>query len=115
MPLFHQPMPGALAGDGQPVQLPAQAHGKLANVDQLLHLAPRLGGDLPHLVRDQQGQGLVEFPHQIGEAADQFPAAGSGDHAPRLKGCPRPVERRVERPSLDAGQFRQHTAIDGRA
>ena len=53
MPGLHQPVTGALGGDGPAVQLPRQADGELADVDHLLHLAEGLGGDLACLDRDE--------------------------------------------------------------
>ena len=56
MPGLHQPVAGPFGGDGPAVQLPRQADGELADVDHLLHLAERLGGDLAGLDRHQRGR-----------------------------------------------------------
>ena len=56
MPGLHQPVARPLGGDGLAVQLSGEADGELADVDHLLHLAERLGGDLARLDGDQRAR-----------------------------------------------------------
>ena len=49
-------MGGALAGDGQPVELAAEAGGEVGDVERFLDLALPLGDGLAHLERQQQAE-----------------------------------------------------------
>src|SRR5688572_4726363 len=81
MPLLDHPMVGALAGDGQPIELPRQADREVANVDHLLDLAEALLDDLAAFQRHQPRQRLVGGAQFLAEQAHQLAAARSG-HAP---------------------------------
>ncbi len=83
MPRLHQPVARPLGGDGLAVQLPGQADGELADVDHLLHLAERLGGDLARLDGDQRREIRLVLDQEFTEPGHQRAAHGSGRGAPR--------------------------------
>jgi hypothetical protein len=62
---------GALGADRPAVELPRQADGELADVDHLLDLAGRLGGDLADLDAHQGGEVGLVLAQQLAEAAHQ--------------------------------------------
>ena len=49
-------MVSALARDREPVELPAQADGEIADVDDLLNFTASFLADLPGLVADEGGE-----------------------------------------------------------
>ena len=59
VPGLHQPVAGALGGYRLAVELAGEADGEVADVDHLLDLAERLGGDLADLQADQGGEVLL--------------------------------------------------------
>ena len=69
VPGLHQPVARALGGHRPAVELAGQPDGEVADVDHLLHLAPRLGGDLADLEADQGGQVVLVLGEQLAEAA----------------------------------------------
>ena len=85
MPGLHQPVARALGGDGLAVQLPRQADRELADVDHLLHLAERLGGDLARLDRDECGEIGLVLDEQLAEAGHQRSPDRCRGGAPRRK------------------------------
>ncbi len=68
VPGLHQAVAGPLRGHRAPEQLPRQPDGVVADVDHLLHLAARLGGDLADLDGDQRGQVVEVLAQQLAEA-----------------------------------------------
>ncbi len=99
MPLLHQPVAGAFAGDRQAVQLPAETDGEVADVDHLLHLAERLALDLADLDLHQIGR-----DRPCGCAA----ARRTGGSAHRAAG--RAWSARIERRRLPATLPRRPTS-----
>ena len=79
VPGLGQPVAGALGGDGLAEQLAGLADGQVADVDHLLDLAERLGGDLADLGGDQGGQVGLVLGQQLTPALDQL-AADRGRH-----------------------------------
>ena len=82
MPAFHHAVPGALTGDGQPMQLPRQPDGEVADIDHLLHLALGLGQRLAALDGDEAGKIVLVLAKRIAEQAHQFTSPWCGDDAP---------------------------------
>ena len=74
VPRLHQPVTGALGRDGEPVQLPRQTDGEVADVDHLLHLAEALGADLARLDRHQFAELSLVLAEQLAEAAHHVAA-----------------------------------------
>ncbi len=90
MPGLHHAMVRPLGGDGQPVELPGEADGEIADVDHLLDLAQALGQDLAGLQRDQLAERRLVRAQLQAEQAHQFAARRGGHLAPfeeRGAGC----------------------------
>jgi hypothetical protein len=82
VPGLHQSVARALGGHRAPVQLSGQADREVADVDHLLDLTARLGGDLADLEADQGRQVLLVHRQELTEALDQGTASGRGDRTP---------------------------------
>ena len=105
VPGLHQPVAGPLGGHRAAEQLPRQADGVVADVDHLLHLAERLGGDLADLEADQGGQVVAVLAQQLAEALDDGAPHRRGDQPPlgvRLPGAGHRGRRRARRRSRPA-------------
>ena len=83
VPGLHHAMPGALAGDGQAVQLARQPDGEIADVDHFLHFAQPFLQDLAGLDGHQPPERLLVRAHQLAEPAHQLTAPGRRHAAPR--------------------------------
>ncbi len=68
--------------DGLSVQLPGQSDGELADVDHLLHLTERLGGDLARLDRDERAEIGLVLDEEFTEPRHQSAPHRRGRHAP---------------------------------
>src|SRR5271155_5438907 len=115
MPGLGHPVAGALGGDDEPVQLPRQADGEIADVDHLLHFAETLGHDLADLKGHERAESLFRSAQFLAEKAHEFAPAGRRNLAPGEKGGPRAIvdRRHVMRRRLpDAGDL---GAVDRRA
>ena len=62
----------ALRGHGQAVALTREPDGEVGDVDALLHLAPALLDDLPHLQRDQATKRVLLLAHGLAHPADEL-------------------------------------------
>ena len=113
VPLLHQPVVGSFAGDGEAVQLTAQADGEVADVDHLLHLTQRLAADLARLELHQGGQVVLVAPQFLAEAAHQFAAHRPRHRAPRAEGSIGTFDGQVDLGRC--GHTAQRRAGDGRA
>jgi hypothetical protein len=78
----EQLLVGHLDGTGLAVQPPALADEEVAGVDDLLHLAQRLGVGLADLARDQARERLLVVLHQPAELLDRAPAHGARHGGP---------------------------------
>ena len=83
VPGLHQPVAGPLGGHRPTEQLPRQPHGVVADVDHLLDLAARLGGDLADLDADERGEVVEVLAEQLAEPAHHG-AADRCRHQPPL-------------------------------
>ncbi len=95
MPGLVHAMAGALGGDGEPVQLPRQADGEIADVDHLLHFAEALGDDLAGFERDQRAERLLrraQFlapkPHELAPPWRREPRARRERRCGPVRGSP---------------------------
>ena len=79
VPGLHQPVAGPLGGHRPAVELARQPDREVADVDHLLDLAARLGGDLADLEADQRGEVVLVLGEQLGPPLHQSaPRAGAG-------------------------------------
>ena len=69
-------MAGPLGVHGEPVKLPAEAHGKVGDVDHFLHLAHALGQDLAHLQGDEVPQRFLLVAKRLTELTDHLAPLG---------------------------------------
>ena len=65
-------MSGPFRGHGKSIQLPGQTHGKIADVDHLLHLTQSFLVDLAAFQRDQGTQRLLVPAQLAGEQPYQL-------------------------------------------
>ena len=93
----EQLLVGHLRRDRLAVQPPALADEEVAGVDDLLHLAARLGDRLADLARDELGERLLVGLEEASDLGDHAPAGGSGDLRPLLLGGARGGARVDER------------------
>ena len=112
MPRLHQPVARPLGGDGAAVQLPRQADGELADVDHLLHLAERLGGDLARLDGDQRREIGLVLDQQFTEPGHQRTAHGRGCDPPRRECLRRVGDGLLGLRSGGLGDGEQHVTGD---
>ena len=96
LPGLREAVGRAFRGDRSAVQLAGQADGEVADVDHLLHLTARLGGDLADLDADQGGQVIEVVAHEVAEPAHDLAADGRRCRAPRAERRHRTVEHIVE-------------------
>ena len=99
VPGLHQPVAGPLGRHRPAVELARQADREVADVDHLLHLAARLGGDLADLEADQRGEVVLVLGQQLAQPLDEAPR-GRGRHRPPLTGRPACAAARPPRPRL---------------
>ena len=82
----EQLLVGHLRGHGLAVEPPALADEEVAGVDDLLHLAERLGVGLADLARDQARERLLVVLDEPAELLDRAPAHGRGHGGPLALG-----------------------------
>ena len=87
VPGFHHAVAGAFGGDRQAVELARQAHGKVADVDHLLHFAQAFGGNLARLQRHQAAQVGLGGAQLFAQQANQLAPTRCGHGAPSGEGC----------------------------
>ncbi len=114
VPIFGQPVLGALRRDRQPEQLARQADGIFADVDDLLHFAARLGQDLAILDRQQARQRFLVLAHELAIAADQLAAVRCGHLLPREERGPGLRGHRVHVGGAVHFQRREFRPVDRR-
>ncbi len=85
----EQLLVGHLRRHGLAVEPPALAEEEVRGVDDLLHLAQRLGVGLADLTRDQPRQRLLVLLHEAPELLDRPPAHGRGHLRPLALGAAR--------------------------
>ncbi len=85
MPGLHQPVAGPLRGHRAAVELAREPEREVADVDHLLDLAQRLGGDLAGLDRDQLAEVGLVLAEQLPEALDQRAPDGTPGPCARLE------------------------------
>ncbi len=98
VPGLHQPVARPLRGHGLAEQLARLTDGEVGDVDHLLHLAERLGGDLADLGGDQRGQILLVLGQQLAPALDQLAAHRCRHLPPGGERLGRPRRSRRRRP-----------------
>ncbi len=86
MPLLVHTVRGALAVHGKAVQLPGKPHGKVADVDDFLHLAQTLLQALAHFVAHQLAQSLLMLPEPFAHLPDDLAPQRRGFHPPGFEG-----------------------------
>ncbi len=86
VPGFHHAVARTLGGNGQAIELARQAHGEVADVDHLLHLAQAFGRDLAGLQRHQQAQVILGGAQFFAQQAHQLATARGRNRAPGLEG-----------------------------
>jgi hypothetical protein len=104
----------ALGGHGAPVELARKADGEVADVDHLLHLTARFGGDLADLEADQGGEVVLVHGQELAEPLDQGAPNGGWDSAPVLEGGLRPRDGVVDGGPVDPGDAGQGLTVDRR-
>src|SRR5260370_16147468 len=82
MPLLDEPVVAALGSDLAPEQLARLPHSEVADVDDLLNLAPRLGQDLAVLQADEPREVLLALPEAIAESPHDLATLWRGNEAP---------------------------------
>src|SRR5205085_6914048 len=87
MPAFHHAMAGALRCDRQPVELAREAHGEIADVDDLLDLALAFTADLAGLDRYELAQLRLVRAQLLAEDAQQLATSRRGHETPFGEGC----------------------------
>ncbi|MCA9991754.1 MAG: hypothetical protein KDE29_12220 [Anaerolineales bacterium] len=85
MPLLEHAVGGALGGHGQAVELARESHGKVGDVDHLLHFAVPFGADFAHFQADQVAQRLLVLAQGAAQVADEQAALRGGPLAPLLE------------------------------
>ncbi len=115
VPGLHQPVPGPFRRNGPTAHLPAQAHGQVADVDHLLDLAERLGGDLARLDRDQGGQVGLVLGQQLAEPLDDRAARRGRDGTPGHERGVRGGDGLLHARGVGGGQLQQRPAGQRRA
>ena len=113
VPGLHQPVPGPLRGHRATVELAGETHGEVADVDHLLDLAPRLGGDLADLDADQVREVVLVRGQQLAEALDQPAAHRRRDGAPLQERGVRAVDRPLDVRGAREGHRRDGLAGHG--
>ena len=113
MPLLHHAMLGPLAGNGQPRKLARQTHGKIADVDQLLHLAQGFLHRLARFQHDETGQISFAFARNLAHHPHQFATPGSRQLAPVQKTMMRLAHQRIDLVGGRKADLRQTAAING--
>ena len=108
-------MAGALGGDRAAEELSREAHGEVADVDHLLHLAEALLGDLAGLERDELAECLLLASQLLAQQADELAAPWCGHVAPRLEGLGGSRDGGVGAGRIGAMQVCEDLAGDGRA
>ena len=88
--------PGRSEGIVPAVELARQPDREVADVDHLLDLAARLGGDLPGLDADQDRQVVLVLGQQLAEPLDQRTAGRRRHPAPGQERLVRPADRLVD-------------------
>ncbi len=110
---LRQLVVGALAGDGEAVELARQADREIADVDHLLHFAEAFGGDLADFQRDEAAERVFVGAQLLAKQAHEFAAPRSRDVAPVLEGgAERAISAAGSRVSWTAARCR---AVDGGA
>ena len=108
MPLLHHPVSRTLRRHRQPVQLPRESHGEVADIDHLLHLAVPFGPNLPHLEADQIAERLLHLAQGVAQVTHEVSTFRGRHFAPPLKRRGRGTDHLV------TGGFRgQHHTGDG--
>ena len=115
VPGLHQPVAGALRGHRAAVELARQPDREVADVDHLLDLAARLGGDLPGLDADQGRQVVLVLGEQLAEPLHQRPARRRRHPAPGQERLARAADRLVDVRRVPPAQRRDLLAVDRRA
>src|SRR5271169_3367900 len=108
MPGLGHPMAWALRGDGEPVQLPREADGEIADVDHLLHFAQALGYDLADLQGHEGAERILRGAQFLAEEAHELAPAGRRNLPPGEKGGAGAIDDRGhvgERRLPDAGDL----------
>ena len=95
MPGLHHAVARALGGDGKAVDLARQAHGEVADVDHLLHLAETLGDDLSGFEGDDRADRLLGGAQFLPKEPNEFAPARSRDVAPQGEGGFRAADDRT--------------------
>jgi len=114
MPLFHHPVIGPFARNGETVELARQADGEVADVDHFLHFAEPFAEDLARLDGDKFAErrlGLAEF---FAEQAHQLAAAGRRNRPPEGKGFLRVHDRIADGRRYGIGDMGDDLACQGR-
>jgi hypothetical protein len=114
VPGLHQPVTRTLRGHRLAVELAGEAHGEVADVDHLLDLTARLGGDLSDLEADQCGQVVLVDGQQLAQSLDQGASGRSGNCAPFEERRVRTRDTVVDGGALDPGQVGEMLTVDGR-
>ena len=112
MPLLHQAMAGAFAGDRLAVELAAEADGELADVDHLLDFAQGFLRDLARFPADDRGELALVLAKLFAEQADEVAADGSGNDAPLEEGFGGGIDRGVDLRDVGAGELGERAAVD---
>ena len=115
VPGFHHAVTRALGGDGQPMQLPRETHGEVADVDHLLHLALALRGALAHLEGDQLSEQGFVGAQLLADQAHQFATAWRRDLTPGQECLAGLADHGCNVRGLLQGQLSHHLTGDGRA
>ena len=113
VPGLHQPVAGPLGGHRAAEELSRQADGVVADVDHLLHLAARLGGDLADLETDQGGQVVAVGGEQLAEALDDRSPHRRGDQPPLGVRLPGAGHRGPGAVGVGPGQRGDGPSVDG--
>ena len=115
VPGFHHAVAGALGGNGQAVELARQAHGKVADVDHLLHFAQAFGGNLARFQGHQAAQVGLGGAQFLAQQANQFTPARCGHRAPGSEGCVCAANGVAGLRGRVLGHMGHHFAGEGRA
>ena len=113
VPLLLQAVLAALAGHGEAVELPGQAHGEVADVDHLLDLAQALAQGLAHLQGHQLGQGRLVPAQLIAQGLHHLAPLGRRHLLPGRKGAMAARQDGVELRRGHVHHGGQGGAIDG--
>ena len=115
VPGFHHAVTGALGGNRQAVELARQAHGKVAYVDHLLHLAQAFGRNLARFQGHQAAQVGLGGAQLFAQQADQLAPARRGHGAPGGEGCVCAANGGAGLRGRVLGHMGHHFAGEGRA